>query len=302
VVYWDDIGAHIGKATVDAFWLSHPAVRARVNERISGDARRGPLDWFATRMAGRLPFSEGLSVGCGTGGLERDLIRRGICRAVTGIDTAQPPLDYAKERAREEGLADAIRYERADAMTFLDAGRTFGAVFFHAALHHFERPADLLGRVARALCPGGILYLDDFIGPSMNTWSWRRLFLPNLVYYLLPPKVRRPGLVRSPVNPEDPTEAVAAGEILPALDTHFRILERRDYGGQLTSLIYPNLARPDGTPRSPAPERFDRAVRLILRIEDRLMRHRVWTRSRPFYAVIIAEAKEAARPPTASET
>lgn len=287
-MYWDDVETHIGKEQLEAFWMSHPAVRACLNGRITGNPHQWPLDWFKIRLASRLPFSDSLSVGCGTGSLEREVVKIGITRRVLGIDVAEHPLEYARTKAEEEGLT-GIEYRCADAWNVLDGGRRFDSVFVHAALHHFDRPADLLGRIREVLNPGGILYIDDYIGPSMKDWTWRGLLLPNLVYYLLPRKLRRPGLVRTPVNPRDPTEAVASGEILSGLYRHFQILERRDYGGQLLSLLYPNLARPGNAPGAPTTEAFDRAVDFILRLEDRLLAHPRWPGSRSFHTVVIAQ-------------
>ena len=53
-MYWDDIEAHFGREHLDAIWMSHPTVRARLNERISGKLHTWPLQWFKDRMGKRL--------------------------------------------------------------------------------------------------------------------------------------------------------------------------------------------------------------------------------------------------------
>ncbi|HUP48464.1 MAG TPA: hypothetical protein VNA04_06715 [Thermoanaerobaculia bacterium] len=62
-------------------WLEHPLVRDYVNDVIGG----WPMDWFERRL-GRRRFERALSIGCGSGALERDVILRGICRRVDAFD------------------------------------------------------------------------------------------------------------------------------------------------------------------------------------------------------------------------
>jgi SAM-dependent methyltransferase len=289
-MYWDDVGHHLGE-TLDRFWMTHPEVRARINTRVSGDPACWPTQWFRARFAGRLPLRRALSVGCGTGSLERDLVRQGIVLEVTGIDVAPQPLEVARAEAEKAGMGHAITYRVADAREHLRQSDGLDAVFFHGSLHHFDRLGELLGLVRRALQPEGLLYLDEYVGPSMREWGPRLLFLPNLLYYLLPKSLRRPRLVRAPVNREDPTEMVCAGEILGAVEDHFRVLERRDYGGDLLALIYPNLRRPGEGPEAPALAELDDAVRFLLDCEELLLRYPRITRSRPYHTVLVASPR-----------
>ena len=65
------------------------------------------------------------------------------------------------------------------------------------------------------------------------------MILANLAYYLLPRRVRRPRLVRAPINYEDSTEAMASSRIMPALRSTFDTgLITRSYGGNLLAVIY----------------------------------------------------------------
>jgi len=288
--FWNDVEHHLGEAR-DGFWMAHPDVRARINSAVSGDPACWPTQWFRHRFADRLPLGRALSIGCGTGGLERDLVRQGIVLHVTGIDLAAEPLAYARAAAEAEGAGGAITYLEVDAREHLRRSADLDGIFFHAALHHFDRLPELLGLARRALRPGGLLYLDEFVGPSMHEWGPRLLLLPNLFYRLLPNSVRRTHLIRTPRNPDDPTEAVCAGEILAAVDEHFEVLERRDYGGNLVALIYPSLRRPGTGPGAPAPEEFDQAVRFLLDREAMLLRYPRITRAGSFHTVLVARPR-----------
>lgn len=215
-LFWNDVRHHLGEAR-DGFWMAHPDVRARINAAVSGDPACWPTQWLRRRFADRLPLRHALSVGCGTGGLERDLVQQGIASHVTGIDLARGPLDFARAAAGEAGMGAAITYLEVDAREHLRRSVELDGLFFHASLHHFDR--------------------------------------------------------------------------LPELDEHFAVLERRDYGGNLVSLIYPNLRRPGTGPGAPTPEAFDDAVRFLLDCEIPLLRHPALARSRSFHTVLVARPR-----------
>lgn len=283
--YWSDLDRHAGGRQMEDIWLVHPDVRAAVNVLISGDRDRWPLDWFQETFADRLPLADALTIGCGTGALERDLIHRGICSRITGVDVAGPPLERAREEAAAAGMAEQISFVQADAAAYLNQRENqLDAVFFHASLHHFDSPDAILRKVVAALKPRGLLYADEYIGPSRRQWNPLRLVLPNLAYYALPRSVRRVRLIRAPVNHEDPTEAVASHEIVPAVGRWLRIVERKDYGGNLLSLVYPNLRRPDSTSSRQASIDFGKAIRRLLAWEGVLL-----LRTRSYFSIIVAE-------------
>ncbi len=275
VTYWENLAHHID----EQIWMAHPLVRRAINERVSGD----PNVWPITALRRHLGRSIGpcLSIGCGTGGLERSLIDENISRDVTGIDISETPLEEARR------LADGrpITYIVADAWSFLRVHpKSFDAILFHGSLHHFDRLDELLDLVARALRPDGFLWYDEYVGPSRFEWSWRKLLPMNLAYYRLPSRMRRPHLVRAPINREDPTEAIASSEIVPATERRFKIVDRRDYGGNLLSVVYPNLRKPneDGLPQ----EEFDRWIARLIEWDREEMRRRP-----SFSTVIIAEPR-----------
>jgi SAM-dependent methyltransferase len=275
MTYWDDLARHQGGEGIEEIWLNHPLVRAEANRLITGDPNQWPVDWLQTQVK---PAAEAVSIGCGTGSFERVVAERGVVSRITGIDTAPQPLEVAARLAREANLAGRVSYAQADATQWLKSRKaSLDAVFFHASLHHFPRPAELLATVRSALRPGGYLYLDEYIGPARDEWSMFKLALPNLAYSLLPFGVRRPTIVRAPINREDPTEAIASSSIVEAVRQNFEDVVIRPYGGHLLAVIYPNLHR--------TAARFDTAVARLIRFERIL-------KARPYYAVILARATD----------
>ncbi len=291
-MYWNDLEHHLGRERLGNFWMDHPRVRAYVNEAISGSAERWPTDWFREAFAERLPLGEALVLGCGTGGLERDLVGKKIARRALGVDVVEEPLAFARDAAREAGLSDRIDYQRADARAFLETlGEPAEAIFFQGSLHHFDDVPGFLELVRSRLENGGLLYLDEYVGPSMSSWSWWRLVPLNVAYYLLPRRLRRGRLVRAPINPDDPTESVDSGRILAAVYDRFRVLERRDYGGNLLAYLFPNLAKPGAGPGDPTPDDFERAVERLIALEKKLLASSWLPESASYHAVLVAEAR-----------
>src|ERR1051325_10902440 len=75
-------------APTHASWMAHPIVRKYINQSITGGPEAlWPFDWFESVYPGRR-FERGLSIGCGTGALERDLIKRDLCTIVDAFDAS----------------------------------------------------------------------------------------------------------------------------------------------------------------------------------------------------------------------
>ena len=280
--YWSCLERH---TDWDGHWMNHPAARARINRRVTGDPERWPIAWLPGVVPDRVPFALALSIGCGVGNFERSLVELGIVGKVTGIDASAEVLASARRSAEKAGMASRIQYVCGDARELVKAARGLDAVFFHASLHHFDRPGELLADVRRALAPRGVLYLDEYVGPARDEWTWRHLLEWNAVYRTVPARVRRTRIVRRPINAEDPTEGIASSGILPAVAEHFHVLARRDYGGNFLEPIYPSLLRPN-QPGGPRPELFDACVEKLLDREEQLL-----ARGRAsFFSVVVAEA------------
>lgn len=280
VNYWDSVAAH---SRIEEIWASHPLVRERINARISGDPNTWTTTWLKGRLRGSPRLVNTLSIGCGMGNLERDLVRLDLVERIVGVEIAPVCVAEATRAAAEAGQSERIVYRCADAWDEIARARDLDAVFFHASLHHFDRLDEMAVLLRRALKPGGLLYLDEYVGPSRDEWRLTHELRWNWHYYHLPPSVRRVGRIRPPINDDDPTEAVASSEIRPAVARHFSTVEEHGYGGNLLSIIYGNLRRPTETPPSPRAD-FDAAVGRLLDAEDVLLR-----RGEPSYhAVFLA--------------
>ena len=221
-------------------WMALPEVREWINRRVSGDPAVWPLDWFARVVPGRR-FARALSVGCGAGALERDLVERGLVDRVDAFDGSLASLAVARSEAARAGRADRIRYFAADFNRPALPRAAYDAVFVHQALHHVAKLEKLLRAIRRALKPDGLLYLEEYVGPSSNDWDAATLAPYAAIYAALPREIRRSDRLLPPVEVADPSEAIRSAEIREQLRVGFHVEQERGYGGNLLSTLLPSL-------------------------------------------------------------
>jgi 2-polyprenyl-3-methyl-5-hydroxy-6-metoxy-1,4-benzoquinol methylase len=242
------------------FWMAHPLGRAAINQRVSGDPNVWPLTALGV-FAGR-PLRRALSLGCGTGSLERTAMRQKMFGEIDAVDSSEASLQIAKERASEEGL-EGIRYRRGDLNDLRLPRHAYDVVIFHQSLHHVVAIEKLLARVASAIAPDGLLALDEWTGPSRDEWDDKQLARVRRMFQELPPEWRRWPQLRDPIEHDDPSEAVRSSAILPAVRRLFNVLVERPYGGHIAPILMSQVAL-DKIP----PHLLDRLVSRWLAIED----------------------------------
>jgi SAM-dependent methyltransferase len=214
-------------------------IRFYVNERISGHRHLWPLDWLQHRFPH--PFRRALSIGCGTGALERDLVRRNLVASIDAFDGSIASVSVARRAAAEHQMLDRVRYFAADFNRPCLPKHRYDAVFIHQALHHVEKLERLFSAILEALTPGGVLYLDEYIGPSRTFWDEETVAPYRARFASYPRAVRRSEELPLPIQPDDPTEAFRSGEIVDQLAVGFVTEEFRGYGGAILSVIGPRL-------------------------------------------------------------
>lgn len=238
------------------------------------------MEWLAARFVSS-PFRRALSLGCGEGALERDLMAKGLCATIVGLDISEQALALARQRVDEAGHR-GVRYEKTDLDRLELRPRSYDAVFAHQSLHHVRELEACLRQVAFALEPEGVFYFDEYVGPARHEWRRELLEEAERVYQELPQAARRRRRLQLPVDWRDPSEAIRSSAIVPLTAEHFEIREQRDYGGNLLAVIHPHL---DLDRLEPA-AREDVLCHLLAR-EDELLAAGV----RSYYTVIVAGAR-----------
>lgn len=266
--FWDR-GHHEGITS----WMENPVVRDYVNGRFEGE---WPAQWFVRRLNGRR-FRRALSVGCGTGSFERLLVQEGVCESVDAFDASIQSLASARAEAQAAGVGSRIRYFGADFNRPALPSAAYDLVVFHQSLHHVERIESLLAAVLKALQPDGILYLDEYVGPSRIDWTRGLLRGATNAHAEVPPDARVHDELLYPIQSDDPSEAIRSSDILGQLRVGFELDELRGYGGNIVAVLYPEV-------------HWDRAPASLL---PRLLELDAAAEARrgPYYAVIVARPR-----------
>jgi SAM-dependent methyltransferase len=205
------------------------------------------LFWVAAKKG--LNFEHGLTLGCGAGRCERELLAKGVCRSFHGIDISEKAITAAREIAKERDLP--ITYEVADLNFVALPEKTFDLVVAQTSLHHvlfLERVAE---QVWRSLKTDGYLWIHDFIGETQWQYDPKRLSLVNGILAALPEKLRRNKingqLLTQIERPEpghlaSPFESIRSGEIMDVFQRWFTIEWKMEFDAFLR-LVVPRGAR-----------------------------------------------------------
>jgi len=224
----------------DRWWGSQPLVRRAINRRVTGDPHRWPMEWFADRYV-PTPLPVGLSIGCGTGRLERDVLMKGVCERMEGVDFSPEAITEARRGAEEEGLSRRLRYRVEDIHAMRLPREAYDIVFFHGSLHHIRNVEGALEQVRDALKPGGLIFVDEYMGPSRSEWTDAMWGFARSAFDALREELKNRPELAIPLPMDDPSESVRSSAILPACRRLFEILEDRPYGGNVLWFVFPCL-------------------------------------------------------------
>jgi len=248
-----------------------------INEQISGSRETGWLEYACNKFLAPLKRElVVLSLGCGTGSLERELFRYVRCAFVDAFDISGGAIQQAKESATKEGLRDVINYQIADLSAIELMEDRYDVIFSNSCLHHIKALEHLVSQCARALKTGGYVIANEYVGPSRFQFPPDQVGLIDDLLILLPDGYKKriglaPGykLRFSPPDPTllastDPSEAVRSHEVLPVVRQNLKIIEMKPYGGSILHMLLQDIEGnfEKGSPR----------LRALVDIERRLLR------------------------------
>ena len=236
-----------GRVVSDSQWYAVPAVHRRRRLLVTGDAECDFSTWALARVAAGRRDLRALVPGCGSGYHVGRWAALGAFTHIDAFDLSPVQVAGAQADARTARLDHVLSVGVADMRTVALEPAHYDMVVAEHALHHFAPVTDAIDRLATALKPGGVLYADEFVGPTLHQWPARQLELANDHLARLPRRLRmqengrektrvlRPSRCRMYLL--DPSEAVDSAAILPALRRTFEIDELRGYGGSLLQLV-----------------------------------------------------------------
>lgn len=172
------------------YWGVNPEVQRYVNRMVTGSEDVGWLSYAIQRyFDGKLPLDRCLSLACGEGRLERSLARLGVFQCCDAFDVSEGSISLARSKAEAEGIR-GIRYEVADINELKLDRCAYDAVFIDSGAHHFEHIEHVFQEVARGLKRGGLLVLNEYVGPNRFQFPERQREIASLCLRLIPQRYR----------------------------------------------------------------------------------------------------------------
>jgi SAM-dependent methyltransferase len=236
-----------------AFWQS-PIVRAAINRRVSGDPALAPELYLAQRHGPAMPAPHALSLRASDVRLEAALVQDEACACerVTGLDGEDARAQSANAGVPEE-LRERVRFQQGDLMQW-QAEQPLGAVIARSFLHRQQELPAAVARIGELLAPGGLLFVDEFVGPARFQWTDVQLEVINRLLASLPDELvvdlsARDGRLKRSVERADPAaharanphDAVCSDRILAALDERFERVEVSLYGGAVYHQLFTRI-------------------------------------------------------------
>ncbi len=230
------------------YWSHHPIIDDYINSNIIPFATTLP-EWLARNYLHNTPCERALSVCCGTGTQDRQALAAGVCHYLEGFDASTGSLEFAQQEAARAGYADRVHYWAEDVNTIVLQENHYDLALVFGALHHVDRLERLCDQLRRALKPGSLIFVNEYVGPPRFQWRDAQLEIINRVMAVLPESWRR-SLQVYRIDPadvirEDPSEATRSDEIIPILCNNFELVDYCDYGGALLFPLWGGGMLPD---------------------------------------------------------
>ncbi|MGO9685170.1 MAG: class I SAM-dependent methyltransferase [Beijerinckiaceae bacterium] len=131
---------------------------------------------------------------------------------------------------------------------------TYDAIFAVSSVHHVSNLENLFQQCRKALKTNGLMFLDEYIGPTQFQTSPMITELINRLLAALPARYRKSLFANdgstidrympSPVEhflKTDPSEAIRSAEIIDILKRWFDIVEFRPYGGAIQHMLFSGI-------------------------------------------------------------
>lgn len=107
------------------------------------------------------PSGKFLDVGTGTGWIAIGVAKNNPEVEVTAVDLSETMLKVAEKNARDEGVADRVRFLKGDAKNLPFETKSFDAVFSHNMMHHLPDPIAMVLEIKRLARDDGAILIRD---------------------------------------------------------------------------------------------------------------------------------------------
>lgn len=197
-----------------------------------------------------------LELAGGRGDFAMALLEAGVAESVHMVDISDGALAVARDRADKRGL-EGLSLELGDINEYR-ISESYDVVAFSQSLHHIENLEGILGSAAACLENTGLLYVNDYVGPSRMQWTDTQMTIMNEILGNLP-ESRRKKLARDGTPTDvakdavrrtaietylavDPSEGVRSAEIDGVIRDCFSDVEKFPTGGTISYELFRLIA------------------------------------------------------------
>lgn len=276
------------------WWTCKPVIR-ELNRRVCGKTSPTPSHGLLTRvlqLKGDQELTLGVSIGCGSGLKEIDLIKADVVRRMRAYDLTPRRIAHARNHAKRQGVTDRIEFLVGDAFAG-EEGAAADLIYWDNSLHHMFDVRAAVEWSFNQLRSGGLFVMNEYVGPTRFDLPEEDLRFVNRVREPLPDRLfaregRRPLPKRLSLDwlkasiADDPSEMADCGDTLAIVQAFFPDADVVRTGGLAyfvaMSGLYGNV-RPDESQDDAA------LIYHLMLLDD------MYTRLRPestLYAVAIA--------------
>lgn len=104
-----------------------------------------------------------LDIGCGTGGIDIELVKTHGVAHVTGVDVEDGVLSHARALIARHGLEGRVKLMKVEPGPLPFPAEAFDVVFSKDSIIHIHDKHELMAEVFRVLKPGGLFLASDWL-------------------------------------------------------------------------------------------------------------------------------------------
>jgi 2-polyprenyl-3-methyl-5-hydroxy-6-metoxy-1,4-benzoquinol methylase len=231
-IFWDQKGEYKG---VDRnHYMSNETVLSELDKNIS--------------MLDLVPKDKDLtilSLGCGTGNLERELLKLSNVKRIDAYDISAESLQVAKQKLSSHPREKFVNYFEANLNEQAFKHVEYDLVVAQECIHHIQNLESLYANISSSLKSGGVFLQYEYVGPNRFQFEDYIISLINSVLDLLPQRYKiREKYIKTTlydIIQADPSEAVRAQDIVPFTQKFFPKTHIYNYSGTFMHILHQNL-------------------------------------------------------------
>jgi SAM-dependent methyltransferase len=235
-------------------WWHFPFFIKHINKRICGipyeTMSEGLLHRLKEKYSNKIPFRNGISIGCGNASKEIFLLRNNIVSNFQCYELSENRIISAKKNAITHNVENRIKFINKSPIDETDFIEEFDFFHWNNSLHHMLDTEKAIKFSYERLTKGGIFYMDDYVGPTRFQWSAEMLDIANKVREILPDKYfSTEKKINKKLFPpkldwfekNDPSEAADSENIIPSIKKYFPEAYIKNTGGVIYHLALSKL-------------------------------------------------------------